>query len=98
MKLLPIGVVFFFLLSFFLVNNTPASAIGDPTGLSIIQKKLPRVRLKGTPTPTPILACLEVITYAKNPKNGNCKSFSSSCEVPKNWKVVDECPTKPTNK
>jgi hypothetical protein len=36
--------------------------------------------------------CAQVITYAVN-SAGICKVFSTPCDVPKGWKVVDSCPT-----
>lgn len=66
----------------------------EHAGLTIIEKKQRPIRI--TPTPTPIPVCLAEITYATNPKNGKCQSFSSSCEVPRKWIKVDECPVHPT--
>lgn len=67
----------------------------EHAGLTIIEKPVYKIRpIKNTPTPTPIPVCLAEITYAKNPKNGKCQSFSSSCEVPKKWIQVDECPVR----
>ena len=69
----------------------------EHAGLTTIEKYPEKFRVtKVTPTPTPIPVCLAEITYAKNPKNGKCQSFSSSCEVPKKWIKVDECPVHPT--
>ena len=69
----------------------------EHAGLTIIEKPAYKIRsIKITPTPTPIPVCLAEITYAKSPKNGTCKSFSSSCEVPQGWTRVDECPVYPT--
>ncbi|MCW1296266.1 MAG: DUF5667 domain-containing protein [Candidatus Parvarchaeota archaeon] len=37
-------------------------------------------------------ACIQVITYAMNPKTGNCMAFPTPCDVPPTWRKVDECP------
>ena len=84
------------LISLTFISISKTFAIGDPAGLTIIEKstrKLPKL----TPTPTSIPVCLEVITYAKNKKTGVCTSFSSSC-IPDGWKIVDHCKVKNPNK
>jgi hypothetical protein len=35
--------------------------------------------------------CLQVVTYAKNLKTWDCRAFSTTCEVPENYKKVDKC-------
>ena len=35
--------------------------------------------------------CLQVIQHAENPKTGECQAFSTPCDVPSGWKVVDAC-------
>ncbi len=42
-------------------------------------------------TITPI--CIQVITYAKNPLTGECKQYSTPCDVPAGWTVVNSCST-----
>lgn len=37
------------------------------------------------------LVCTQVMTYALNPETNECKEFSTPCDVPKNWKVVETC-------
>ncbi len=44
------------------------------------------------PTPTP---CPQVVTWAVNPEGKNCREFSTPCDVPRNWIVVDSCQTTP---
>jgi len=36
-------------------------------------------------------ACIQVITPAKNPQTGECREFSTSCNVPAGWLKVDRC-------
>jgi tetratricopeptide (TPR) repeat protein len=38
--------------------------------------------------------CIQVITPAKNPQTGECKEFSTPCEVPKGWTKVRKCENK----
>lgn len=35
--------------------------------------------------------CIQVITPAINPETGECKKFSSPCDVPEGWKIVRSC-------
>lgn len=34
--------------------------------------------------------CIQVITYAKNPKTGEVKSFPTPCDVPEGWETAPE--------
>jgi hypothetical protein len=36
--------------------------------------------------------CIQVITQAQNPLTGECKEFSTPCDVPEGWKKVEKCP------
>jgi hypothetical protein len=42
-------------------------------------------------SPTPY--CAQVITPAQNPLTGECREFSTPCEVPANWNKVASCNT-----
>lgn len=44
----------------------------------------------GTFTPTTTF-CIQVITSAVNPITGECRMFSTPCDVPSGWKKVDNC-------
>jgi hypothetical protein len=46
----------------------------------------------GGPCPPCSAMCIQVLTYAVNLKSGECRSFPSPCDIPDEWKVVDECP------
>ncbi len=35
--------------------------------------------------------CEQVITPAKNPATGECREFSTPCDVPRDWKTVESC-------
>lgn len=35
--------------------------------------------------------CAQVIAPAKNPRTGECREFSTPCDVPEGWKKVDRC-------
>lgn len=37
--------------------------------------------------------CIEEDIYAEDIQSNECKLFTSSCEVPTDWKVVNSCPT-----
>ena len=43
---------------------------------------------------TPV--CIQVITPAKNSSTGECKNFSTPCDVPTGWTKVDSCPISTT--
>jgi hypothetical protein len=36
--------------------------------------------------------CVQVITPAKNLQTGECKEFSTPCDVPQGWQRVEKCP------
>lgn len=36
--------------------------------------------------------CVQVVTYARNPFTGECKAFSTQCDVPSSWLKVSSCP------
>ncbi len=38
-----------------------------------------------------VMACIQVITPAKDPKSGQCKEFPTPCDVPKDWEKVESC-------
>jgi len=40
--------------------------------------------------------CLQVITPAQNSSTGECKEFSTPCEVPFGWAKVNSCPVRAT--
>ncbi len=42
------------------------------------------VLVPGSQTPEKNV-CVQVITYARNPNNGTCQSFSTPCDVPDGW-------------
>ncbi len=44
------------------------------------------------PTSSPT-TCAQVQTFAINPNNNLCYSFTTPCDVPEGWKVVSSCPT-----
>ena len=46
----------------------------------------------GGPCPQCSAKCIIATTYAVNTKTGECRSFSSPCDIPEQWKVVDQCP------
>lgn len=35
--------------------------------------------------------CIQVIQPAKNPATGECKDFSTPCDVPKGWVKAESC-------
>jgi hypothetical protein len=35
--------------------------------------------------------CAQVITYAINPSTKNCVEFPTPCDVPRGWKIVENC-------
>ena len=45
-----------------------------------------------TPTPTPTPVCAQVITPAQNSTTGECRNFSTPCDVPAGWTSVNSCP------
>jgi len=46
----------------------------------------------GGPCPPCADTCIQVTTRAVNMETGECRAFSSPCDLPEGWKVVDECP------
>lgn len=49
------------------------------------------------PLPTPSQSpgnpqvCIQVITSAKDPQTGECRSFPTPCDVPEGWEKVQAC-------
>lgn len=41
--------------------------------------------------------CVQVITFARS-ISGECRQFSSPCDIPKGWKIVDSCSSQSENK
>lgn len=39
--------------------------------------------------------CEQVLTYAKSKASGECREFSTPCDVPEGWKTVESCYTEP---
>ncbi len=39
--------------------------------------------------------CEQVLTYAKSGTTGECREFSTPCDVPEGWKTVESCYTEP---
>lgn len=63
-----------------------ATSTPSPTSTST-STSVPTVTANQTRTP-----CPQVLTKAVNPEGKNCREFSSPCDVPRNWIVVDSCP------
>lgn len=76
--------------NFSLLLILPILFILVSTTVTSTQSLAAKAKIK--PTPTPIPVCLAEIVYAVNAKEKKCQSFSSTCFVPKNWTIVDECP------
>jgi hypothetical protein len=74
--------------SLFAVGIRKASAAVPQTVPSVITPPV-------TPTTTPPeKVCIQVITFAVEPSTNDCYEFSTPCDVPKDWSVVDKCPGK----
>ena len=53
------------------------------------QTAVPEIQLQQGPG-----ACIQVITYGKNPGTGECKQFATPCDVPNGWdsfSTLEEC-------
>lgn len=64
----------------------------ESIGKQILGKLIAKNITPPSPQATPTLvACIQVITPAKNPQTGECKEFSTPCNVPSGWTVVESC-------
>lgn len=53
-----------------------------PKGDAALGGSCPKANLR---TPEIAAACVQAITYAKNPRTGECCVYATPCEVPKEW-------------
>lgn len=69
----------------------------DEKGCPILKCAPLKVPIEVPPPTSPVPTssktfCIQVITPAKNPQTGECREFSTPCDVPAGWQKVESCP------
>ena len=71
------------------MESYPAQC-NTPDGRHFVQE-LSEEEKKKLETPKDDVACIQVITPAKNKKTGECRDFPTPCDVPEEWKQTNSC-------
>ncbi|MDA2933927.1 hypothetical protein MYX82_06245 [Acidobacteria bacterium AH-259-D05] len=82
-----------------LLDNPPEDFIGSlritsdiPIGVGALNVLFPEGKFTSVlVTATEVESCIQVITLAKNPLTGECRSFPTPCDVPDGWEKVFSC-------